>query len=464
MRKYWMLGLFGGLALTFPGYGGDVKTSDKFGDVDITIGGQVRTRYDYRDNLTYTQGAVHASDDRTLLRSRLNVAVKAKDGIEAFVQFQDSHQNGAATSNNMTGAPGSTADANLVMRQGYLKVSDLFGLPMDLTVGRVALHYGNGRVINDLDWSNSPRHFDGALLKYHVDNDATWVDIGWLEHQNRNANVASLTTPPEQRSDDDYDIFLLYGHHELNDNTTLEAYNVWERDGLADRLGEKSGVGGFTIQPEKLNRHTSGALVQHKMDNMNVSFEYIHQWGENGRDNVNAHAYALVLGYSLKDSMDTKFEYELTSATGDGDPTDGDAERFQSPFHFNHKYQGWADVVGFTNMTDHKLQVASNIDDKNRIIAAWHFFDRNESSDSWYDAGGNVLFTGKGSNAAAFEDGFSGSSDIGQELDLLLKHDYSKNLKIELGYSHFMPGTLPRDSDSSLGAMDFGWLQFKLDF
>jgi len=464
MKKYWLVGLLGGMALAFPGFGGEVKTDDAL-DVDITLGGQVRARYDYRDNLTYGQGAVHASDDASILRTRFNLNVKASDGISAFVEFQDSHTDGAATTPTATGSSGSTGDAGLVMNQAYLAIEDLFDLPVDLLAGRMNLHYGDGRVINDLQWSNSPRHFDGARLRYSSEDDNLWIDAAWLQLQNRDSNAAVSALPAAPANpDDDYDVYVLYGHTEF-ENSKIEVYNVWEHDGLADRGGEKLGAAVFpTNIPGDLNRHTTGFLLKYQLDDFKASFEYMHQWGNSGIDRIDADALAFVLNYNISD---LRFEYELTSASGDGDPNDGVDGRFKSPFHFNHKYHGYADVVGFTNMTSHKLQVASDLNEKNTLTAAWHFFQRNEHDDSWYGANSaTVLHTGKnlGGVPDSPHDGISGSRDIGQEFDIKLDHKYSKNLSFELGWAHFMGGHLLHSSDSTLGDQDYIYLQTMFKF
>jgi hypothetical protein len=457
MRKYWMLGLFGGMALTFPGYGGDVKTGSD--DVEITLGGEVRARYDHRKNLTYTQGAVHASDDTSSLRTRLNVGVKIGDDITAHVQLQDSHTNGAATTNNATGASGSTADTQFVMREGYLAISDLFDLPLDLIVGRKSLNYGHGRLISDSDWSNSPRHFDVAALKYRKD-ESTWLDILMIDAQNGGVN-STFNEP--RRADDDNDIYLLYGHTEFG-STKVDVYNIWERDGLADRGGEKFAALGGPLVVGKLNRHTTGFLVEHSFGDFNASFEYMNQWGEAGTDNIDAEAYALEVGYALGDEAETEFNYEYASASGNNDPADGKQTRFRSPFADSHAYHGYADLVGFTNMESHKFQVASNVTGKTRAKAAWHFFDRKEKKDSWYAGNGAVQRTGAGSGGGVIFAQGSSSSDIGQEIDLTIDHKYNDHLNFELGWAHFMEGTLARETDPTLGNVDYTWLQMTLKF
>lgn len=454
MRKYWMLGLFGGLALTFPGYGGDVKTGSD--DVEITLGGEVRARYSHRDNLTYTQGAAHASDDVTILRTRLNVGVKVGKDVSAKIQLQDSHTTGAATTGNATGAPGTAGtDTQLVMREGYIVVSDLFEMPLDLMVGRMGLHYGHGRVINDLNWSNSPRHFDAALVKYTKDEN-TWLDIAALDIQNQGVN--STTGTGAARADDDNEVYFAYGHTKMGD-TVVEAYNIWERDGFSDRGGEK-----FAGVSKNLSRHTTGVLVEHSLADFDASAEYIRQWGDAGTDRVDASAFALELGYNMGDKANTSINYEYTTATGNGDPADGKQTRFRSPFHFNHAYQGYADLVGFTNMNAHKIQASTDISKSTSATAAYHVFHRNERDDSWYAAGGAVQRSGGLDVSKNSQQNSSNASDIGQELDLKINHQYNDHLEFELGWSHFFEGTLARETDPTLGDVDFAWLQMKLDF
>jgi hypothetical protein len=258
---------------------------------------------------------------------------------------------------------------------------------------------------------------------------------------------------------------MAYLHHSFDNDLYIEAYHILEHDGTPDYTGELD----RGIDPRKgMDRTTTGLLVSYEMGDMWVNAEYMFQDGNNGSDRIQgADAFAGVLGYHI--NKDLAVEYEYTYASGDSDSKDGRDNRYQGAFHFNHKYQGYADLVGFTNSIDHKIQLTHQCTDKTKVSLAHHWFSRENRDDSWYDAGGTVLRDGKGTGGILNTDivkqdkYVSGSSDIGQELDVVVKHKYSKNLNFELGYSHFFQGTFVRET-GNVGDMDFFYVQTMLKF
>src|SRR5581483_2408754 len=126
----------------------------------VSIDGQIRLRYEYRDPTSY--GNVDAqtrSTDLLLSRIRLNFGFAVTDDIDVFVQPQDQRQWGQEASVL-------SDERNLDLHQGFVEIRNLFGEPVTVKGGRMELSYGDQRLVSPLDWSNIGRAWDGLKVKY----------------------------------------------------------------------------------------------------------------------------------------------------------------------------------------------------------------------------------------------------------------------------------------------------------
>src|SRR5436190_11483453 len=126
----------------------------------ITLGGQLRTRAEYRNFGSYVNtDPATRSDDLFLTRIRLNLTFSVTDDVTVFVQPQDQRVWGqeASVLND---------ERNMDLHQGFAEVRNLFGEPLSIKAGRMELQYGDQRLISPLDWSNIGRAWDGAKLRY----------------------------------------------------------------------------------------------------------------------------------------------------------------------------------------------------------------------------------------------------------------------------------------------------------
>src|SRR6188474_1327180 len=138
----------------------------------ITIGGQLRLRAEYRDPIAYNNPVTAASpkDDQhedadvLLERIRLNLTFSLNDQITFFFQPQDARtfgDEGAAAQASFV-----SDEQNLDVHQGWVEAKDLLATGLSLKIGRMELSYGDQRLVSPLDWSNVGRAWDGAKLRY----------------------------------------------------------------------------------------------------------------------------------------------------------------------------------------------------------------------------------------------------------------------------------------------------------
>ncbi|MGE4159858.1 MAG: alginate export family protein [Planctomycetota bacterium] len=490
MRKFWMLGLFGGALMsvaTADLSGGAVTTKLK----GIEIGGEVRARYthntpDYYDQATHagiTRGRTE-SDDSGMLRTRLRADLDAGDNVKGTIELQGVHVNGAT-------AVG-VDDGTVTVRQGYLFASDLMGQPLDLKVGRMALWYGNGDLLSSSDWANASHHFDGAVLSFRA-NDKTKIDLGYAELVNGDVNdggalgsvsgsgglyparVAGTASDP----DEDYDIYWLWLTSKITDEFTADVYDIMEYDGENDYRGETlyayasdnwnggSQATALDVHQGHLKRHTSGFQLNYDNGDFYGNAQWNGQWGRLATDQIRAWGYAAHVGMRFdKEGANHDASVGIREASGESDPNDQESTRFRPLFSgSSHGYNGIQDMVGWTNSTAVFAKYGFNPMDKLRLTTTWTKFERHDMDDSWYTDAGAVLRTGAGFDANNPDPkmGTSGSSDIGHEIDFVLNYTHSDFLDFEAGFSHFFQGRLALDTADTSDA-EFTYVQARLRF
>src|ERR1043166_7575731 len=141
----------------------------------VSLGGQARFRFEYRDPVAYTNLPTSTrSDDFFLERIRINLDFKVTDDIEVFVQPQDQRTWGQEASVL-------SDERNLDVHQGFAEIRNLLDQPLSVKLGRQELSYGDQHLISPLDWNNVSRAWDGIKLHYTpgpVMLDAFYPEIG----------------------------------------------------------------------------------------------------------------------------------------------------------------------------------------------------------------------------------------------------------------------------------------------
>ena len=410
----------------------------------ITIGGQVRLRAEYRDPIAYNNPAGTPKDDQhedadlLLERIRLNLTFTLADQITIFFQPQDQRTFGDEAA---AGAGTTTVfvsdEQNLDVHQGYVDVKDLLAQGLSFRAGRMELSYGDQRLVSPLDWSNIGRAWDGAKLRYQQPE---W----WAE--------AFYTVIKEvQGAEDDQTFYGAYASYIGIKDHEFDVY-VFGRQ-LNDNLftGETSGAANDRMD------FTPGARLKGKIGGLDYSAEGMLQRGEVGDDDIQAWATALTLGYTIDMDWKPRIGIEYTHASGDGDATDGDIETFDPLYSFGHYYQGFADVFSFKNGRDIALYLkvapASNFS----IHVDLHTFTLDEETDAWYNFAGIPIRPG----AAGADD------EVGQEIDVHFRWAVGKHVKFWGGVSRFIAGEFVEDTEGAAGTdsdMTWAFLQAVVDF
>lgn len=394
---------------------------------EMSFGGQIRSQYEATNLEAYTAIPTRRGKDSLSLRTRLWALAKPGPGLTAYVQLQDSRVAGQEAS--------VVANENLTdLHQGHLTVADLFGKPVDLTVGRMELKYGDQRLVSPLDWSVVGRAWDGLLLRARLPSST--VD----------AFVTNVKEASSARRDQNF--WGVYGTCKAVKDHELDAYLLGRDFGNEGQVSEARGDKG------NLSDRTLGARAKGKAGPADYSAEAAWQFGRKAGMPVRAWAGALTGGWTFDGAWKPRLGAEYDYASGDTNPADDKVQTFDPLFPFGHALQGYQDVFSWKNGHALKLGASGTPSPGTTVALDYHYFRTAQARDAWYAA----------STAAIARDnaGLSGN-EVGHELDFHIRTPVRGALKLWFGVSHFFASSYVR---AKAGGKDRDWafVQATLDF
>lgn len=397
---------------------------------DVTLGGEVRVRGEWRDNVNFVKDGTNASFIGQ--RVRLTANAQASDDVSFKITLQDTRNWGAATAG--AGGPNLTdsGDNTLDLHESYMNISNLLDTPVSLRIGRQELNYGDQRLIGGFGWSNNGRSFDA--VKAMVTTDLANVDIFASKIRDRNQGTS---VDPAGTVDNDQDFYGVYATTKAVPNNTLDLYLLLLRDGLhtTAMIGNNTTFGTITGS-QKL--YTVGARLAGSVAGLDYTVELPYQFGEIGDVDLKAWALAAKAGYTIPGApMNLRLGAEYNYATGDDDTTAGsDSETFSNLFPTNHNKMGFMDLQGWRNVSAWSVNLSADVSEKLRVFLAYWDFRRAETTDHWYGAGNwNNAPTTDTVRSATLNT--SDSKKVGSEIDLVATYKYNNNVSIEAGLSRF---------------------------
>lgn len=415
----------------------------------VTIGGEVRERYEFRDNTDFN---ADATDTLSFIASRirLHLNYEVTSDIVAFIQIQDARLFGGEVS--------TVSNDNLLdLHQGYVTVKNLG--TASLTVGRQEMFFGDHRLVGHFGWNNIGRSFDGLRVAYVAT--PLRVDFWGVSTKTYGTNTgASPTFAPSNREAQQF--YGVYGSVKTG-VAVMEPYLMYLRD-----TGNATPTLITAPAATGQSRTTLGLRVDGKAANESIDFtgEAAYQTGTmeartvgvttSPESDISAYAMVLKAGYTVPVAMKPRIGIEYDRASGDQDRTDDQFETFENLFPTNHPLYGFMDLMGWRNMQDMRLSVSVKPSVSSGVSLDYHRFSLVEKDDNWYAASGAVFRPTPAGNT---------ESDLGQEIDLVVYAMVKEKLRIEGGYGRFMPGdyvdvNFPTATDAS----DWFYLQVGTSF
>lgn len=345
---------------------------------DITFGGQIRPRYEYRDPAT---GGTR--DAFTSMRVRANLTAVLDRQVRVFIQVQDVRLFGEEE-NTLTDF---SAD-NLDLHQGYIEIEAPTKQALRLRVGREELNLGGQRLVGAVGWTQQGRSFDGARVVAGAGNAAV--------------NLFGYRLQQETAPTHDRDAVLVGAYGVIGTGSgAVEPYVVYNKT---------EGV------PET-DQGTLGVRVHGARSSIRYRVEGSLQVGTRSGQDVTAFMLGVRIGTAVANGLGSvTFWYDYLS--GDNDPADGEIKVFDTLFATNHKFYGFADL--FLNIPAHTAGLGLQDVAVKGSIRPRDDFTANLDIHSFRTARRGTLTT----------------KHLGEEIDLTFVHRYSTNLQASAGLAY----------------------------
>jgi hypothetical protein len=404
---------------------GDAFKQMSWGDWGVLdIGGQYRARYHGERNMRGL-GLTGRDDDFLLHRTRLFANAKFGDALRVYGEFIDAESN----YENFPPRAIEVNRADFLNLFGDLLLHDFEAGSLTARVGRQELLYGNQRLISPLDWANTRRTFEGGKLM--------WAGEEW------NADVfytRPVIVQPERFDSPDYsqEFIGAYATRKSDPNFTIDLF----------ALQYNNGSGG-----QAFRYTTLGSRWLRKEGNWTFETEGAYQFGATTQQTDHAAGFAMAgLGYAW---AETSWTPSLTAYYdwASGGNLLGGRRGFDHLFPLAHKYLGFMDLYGRSNINTPNALLTMKPNQKCQILLWYYYYFLDRLDDTPYNV-----------NMTPFQPGFAPTSrDLGHEIDLIFTYQLTDREEILFGYSHFVSGSyydpLPYD-----GSADFFYTHYQVNF
>lgn len=440
-------------------------------ETKVDFSGDIIIRPFYRNNQRDFSNSL-AQDQKhfTTERTRLKANIKVDQDIGGVIEIMHFRKWGAADPNRVVDNTGAVA-ANMAaiddnwmdLNQAYIEVKNLWDSGVYLKAGRQEMAYGDQRLIGNTNfWSTFPfpRAYDAVKVgaKYDsFDIDAWFANVterGIASLQNVPAGTANNAAPSDRSfsgiwatlkniPDNTLDLYLL----NMDDGCYYGAAVIcqYEATNLPPNFGHLPYVPNTgTTASTKAKVHNWGGRLKGKYGGLDYTAELNKQNGHFADGaGISATGGAAVVGYTVPDAMNFRLSGEYVFASGDDTPLSGDHKTFYQFSPSPHMHLGAQDLIAFQNIKAWRLGGAFNPKKNLKLSVDYWNFKLDKVEDFWY--GSNGISTRNAAGATGFfingAEGRLADKNIGTEVDLIGKYDYSPALSLELGYTWFNPGS-----------------------
>jgi len=407
--------------------------SDESDDVYLTLGGEVRVRYEHYENNNW--GQEPAPDDGYVWYRVLPTAdFHLGQHVRLFGELIGAWAEGKQPFNTPVDATG------VDILQGFADFTVPLGdenTSLTLRPGRQLLSYGTERLIGTRYGPNVLQTFDA--IKTFVDGDGWRVDGFYA----RPVEVGQDDF--DDQSHEDFSTWALYSTIDLpvGKGSGLDVYYI----------GYDNDAAIFNQGPGSEQRHTVGARIFGEAQGWDWNWEAMYQFGEFGDGDISAWSASSSTGYTFADlPLSPRLGLKANIISGDDDPDDEDLQTF-NPLFPKGKYFGELTLLAPENLINVHPTVDLHLGDGWSLGGAGVFYWRESTGDGIYGFGGNVI---RG-------DGGSDERFIGAQGEVVLTYEYNRNLNALLSYSRFYPGAFIDDTGPSK-TVDFVGAEINLQF
>ena len=380
--------------------GDSLKRMD-VGRAKVDIGGQFRVRFHDEHNMR-SFGLAGVDDTFVLTRTRLFANVELGDELRIYAEGLD------AQSHYEHRAPRSIEENRFEMLNLFADVL-LFETgrgKLTFRGGRQELLYGAERLVSPLDWANTRRTFEGYKTM--------WVGEDW--------KIDSFYTRPVLVNPQQFDsptyqqqFFGTYATYKKIENQTIDLYWLSYNNDLP---------------PNHFRYQTLGTRWLGSRDRWLWETEAGTQFGENTTGTDHSAMYATVgLGRKNED-RDWKPTLWAYYDYASGGAVRGAGQGMNHLFPLAHKYLGFMDLYGRSNIESPNVQLTLQPHEKVKLLFWYYYFFLEDKRDTPY----NINMTAFNPNNTP------ASRDLGHEIDFTATYTLNPRMDILFGYSHFFAG------------------------
>ncbi|ADH84823.1 alginate export family protein [Desulfurivibrio alkaliphilus] len=389
----------------------------------LSMGGEVIFR-GYRIRNVWTFDDDNKGDDRDAFRLKgsLWANYQATDDVSVRIQFTNQ-------SWGETDDAGDNVDNKVFLDNAYIQANNLFGLPVDATLGRQNLIYGSGFVILDgqSQYGSTSIYFDGIKLRFHL-TDLVSLDAIYMKDREN--------TPG----------------HSVRDDITLAGFYLINQE--CPLTGMRQELYALNRKDETLDKDIwmYGARFSDRLQNgLDYSLEGAIQRGDATKD-VDQKAYGMKLdaGYTLQNTAFTpRFYANYSYLSGNKRGTD-DNEQWDV---FYGGWPQWGDLLAwkYLNVPPNNLnQAYSSFGDYSGVTGEAIY-----SNLQIITVGASAQLTPKLSANLSYSDLSFNRTDPGVDKDFgdyyqaTFRYQYTPQLSFGLYAAMLEPGDAFEDNDDS---------------
>lgn len=374
---------------------------------------EMRLRYQHRTDTPSPNRNVLSDFYDMRLRMKFDYRKDKDLGVIFTPQISKNFGDGTPNdSNRNEGEASGNKLADMGVLEAYLDYQ--VATDIKLKIGRQALKYGDGLIINNPKFNNVGRVFDGVKAVFDYARGKTDLFASRVNDGESDTSLAGGNT------DDDTDFIVWYNRLKVMNVDELDLYVL----SYLDRGTGTNQYGKLSTESQEV--YSFGLRLKEKVDNFHILTELIFQRGSL-QPSSESNLALLELGYTIN----SKWSLWLESFY---------IQKDYRPFYTSrHKYLGHLDIFGIRNINSIRFRTKYTLSEKTKFMVDLHNFARNDDESDVYNLPVN--------NTVGSSSGLDGESDLGQEIDLKFDTKLRKELSLTSGYAYFVPGNYFKEQD-----------------
>lgn len=414
MHRFMLLGIVGALGATAQSWDWGGKLAEALSaetGSKLTLTMEQRVRYEERSGTTFGKDP---DIDTGLVRTRLGMTYRPVSWLKFSAMAQDSRAPWYGA-----GAPNTVRD-QADLHEAYIEANP-GALGFGVTVGRMMLNYGEGRVIGTPQWSNLSRTYDQARVYYRM----------------KRARLEMLYLSPVKIRIGEFNRPVLGDHvwgmydsfPDFRGKNLLEVYVLrHDQNRPGGYTGGSRAAGTDSVGVNAFGGRLSGPVGW----GVKYSLEGVAETGRVGPARQRAAAWFSGMSRRwtvAKHTVDVSGEYKYASAT------------YDQLYPANHDKFGHEDLLGWRNLHNARALVTVGL---TKALAVNVMYDN-----YWLASLRDGLYNGSGKLISRPASGLTGRH-VGQEADVFGTYKY-RHFTFGAGWGHFAAGQFISKSTAGVG-------------